>query len=140
MLVEAANIEAEEGENIFADVLADAWYKPYVLIAKNFGVVNGVSDTEFGIGSNITRQDMAVMISRTIEKLGIEIDAAEVDVFADNDKVSDYANNAVSYMKSIGLIEGHNNEFRPLDNLTRAEAAKVICELLKLIDSSSEVE
>ncbi|MBR2876648.1 MAG: S-layer homology domain-containing protein [Clostridia bacterium] len=36
-------------------------------------------------------------------------------------------------MKSIGLIEGYNNEYRPHDNLTRAEAAKVISELLKLI-------
>ena len=139
MLIEAADIEALEDENVFADVIADAWYKPYVLKAKNFGIVNGVSDTEFGIGSNITRQDMAVMISRTIEKLGIKIDAAEVDEFADNAMVSDYAKDAVSYMKSIGLIEGNNNEFRPLDKLTRAESAKVIYELLKLIDSSSDV-
>ena len=139
MLIEAADIEALEDENVFADVIADAWYKPYVLKAKNFGIVNGVSDTEFGIGSNITRQDMAVMISRTIEKLGIKIDAAEVDEFADNAMESDYAKDAVSYMKSIGLIEGNNNEFRPLDKLTRAESAKVIYELLKLIDSSSDV-
>ena len=66
MLVEAAGIETDEAENTFADV-KDAWYKPYVLKAKNFGIVNGISDTEFGIGSNITRQDMAVMITRTIE-------------------------------------------------------------------------
>jgi len=133
MLVEAANIEAEEGINTFADVKADAWYKPYVLKAKGFGIVNGVSDTEFGIGANITRQDMALMITRTIEKLGITIEVKEVDAFADKNKVSDYATKAVEYMKSIGLIEGYNNEYRPHDNLTRAEAAKVISELLKLL-------
>jgi len=133
MLVEAANIEAEEGINTFADVKADAWYKPYVLKAKGFGIVNGVFDTEFGIGTNITRQDMAVMISRTINNLGIEIDQKDVDAFADIDKISDYAKDAVTFMKSIGLIEGYNNEYRPHDNLTRAEAAKVISELLKLL-------
>jgi len=132
MLIEAAEIETDEAENTFADVL-DAWYKPYVLKAKSFGIVNGISDTEFGIGSNITRQDMAVMITRTIEKLGIEINAEDVDVFEDNEKVSGYAKDAVTFMKSIGLIEGYNNEYRPLDNLTRAEAAKVISELLKLL-------
>ncbi len=132
MLLEATDIEAEECENVFTDV-ADDWYKTYVLKAKNIGIVNGVTDTRFGIGENITRQDMAVMITRTIEKLGITIEETEVDAFADNNKVSDYATEAVEYMKSIGLIEGYNNEYRPLDNLTRAEAAKVISELLKLI-------
>ena len=133
MLVEAAEIEAEEGVNTFADVKADAWYKSYVLKAKNFGIVNGISDTEFGIGTNITRQDMAVMITRTIEKLGITIEVKEVDAFADKNKVSDYATKAVEYMKSIGLIEGYNNEYRPLDNLTRAEAAKVIAMVMDII-------
>ena len=132
MIIEATDIEANESENTFADV-ADDWYKPYVLTAKNLGIVNGVSDNEFGIGSNITRQDMAVMITRTIEKLGITIEEKEVDAFEDNNKVTDYAKDAVEYMKSIGLIEGYNNEYRPHDNLTRAEAAKVISQLLKLL-------
>lgn len=132
MIIEATDIEANESENTFADV-ADDWYKPYVLTAKNLGIVNGVTDTMFGIGQKITRQDMAVMITRTIEKLGITIEENEVDSFADNHKVTDYATEAVEYMKSIGLIEGYNNEYRPQDNLTRAEAAKVISELLKLI-------
>ncbi len=131
MIIEATGTDAETAENTFSDV-EDAWYKEYVLKAKNLGIVNGISDTEFGIGSNITRQDMAVMISRTIEKMGITIEENEVNAFADNSKVSDYATDAVGYMKSIGLIEGYNNEYRPLDNLTRAEAAKVICELIKL--------
>ena len=130
MLIEATEIDNVEDINTFEDVSADAWYKPYVLKAKAFGIVTGVSDTEFGIGTNITRQDMAVMISRTINNLGIEIDQKDVDAFADIDKISDYAKDAVTFMKSIGLIEGYNNEYRPHDNLTRAEAAKVICELL----------
>ena len=73
------------------------------------------------------------MITRTIEKLGITIEENEVDSFADNNKVSDYAKDAVEYMKSIGLIEGYNNEYRPHDNLTRAEAATVISSLLELL-------
>ena len=131
MLLGATNIEAEECENTFADV-ADDWYTEYVLKAKTLGIVNGVTDTKFGIGENITRQDMAVMITRTIEKMGISIESTDVDAFADGHTVSDYATEAVEYMKSIGLIEGYNNEYRPHDNLTRAEATKVIAELMNL--------
>lgn len=132
MIIEATGIQTEEAENTFDDV-ADDWYKPYVLKAKNLGIVNGVSDTEFGIGSNITRQDMAVMIFRTIEKMRISVEGTDVDAFADGHTVSDYATEAVEYVKSIGLIEGYNNEYRPHDTLTRAEASKVIFELLNIL-------
>lgn len=128
MLMIATEAEADEAENTFTDVNDGDWYKTYVLTAKNLGVVKGISDTVFGIGINITRQDMAVMISRILE---VDADLATED-FADMDDVSSYAAEAVRYMKRIGLIEGYNNEFRPLDNLTRAEAAKVINSLIQI--------
>ena len=109
--------------------------KEYVLKAKSLGVINGVSDTEFGIGSNITRQDMAVMITRIIKNLDLDVKEVETEAFADDDNVSDYAKEAVKLMKSMGLIEGYNNQFRPTDNLTRAEAAKIISCLLDLLQS-----
>ena len=130
----ACSLDAAETENTFTDVPEDAWYKPYVLKAKNAGIVNGVSETEFGIGTNITRQDMAVMIARTIEKLNIETNVIETDEFADEKYVSDYAKTSVEFMKSIGFIEGYNNEFRPLDNLTRAESATIIAKIIRGFD------
>ena len=131
MLLVAMEKETNAGENIFADVADGAWYVPYVLTAKNLGIVNGVSDTQFGIGMNITRQDMAVMISRIIDT---DADLA-VEDFADMDDVSDYAANAVMHMKRIGLIDGYaDGQFKPLNNLTRAEAAKVINSLIKIIN------
>ena len=105
-----------------------------MLTAKKLGITGGISDTQFGIAKNITRQDMAVMITRTIEKLNIKADLAETEDFVDASAVSDYAKDSVAYMKAIGLIEGFNNEFKPLDNLTRAEAAKIISGLLKIME------
>lgn len=133
MLIEATGIKISDTSNTFADVDNNAWYKDYVLTAKNSGIVNGISEDKFGIGVNISRQDMAVMISRTIQTLDIDVVKQEVEPFTDSVKVSEYANDSVVYMKSIGLIEGYNNEYRPLDNLTRAEATKVIYELLEKI-------
>ena len=78
---------------------------------------------------------MAVMISRIIDKLDVEVEKTETKPFADESEVSDYAKESVTLMKSIGLIEGYNNQFRPKDNLTRAEAAKIISCLLELLQS-----
>ena len=132
MLLVAMGTESEDAENTFADVAENAWYKPYVLTAKKLGIVNGMSDTQFGIGMNITRQDMAVMISRIIDT---DADVITED-FADKADISDYAVNAVMHMKRIGLIDGYaDGQFKPLNNLTRAEAAKVISSLIKIINN-----
>jgi len=133
MIIMAADIETDNGENTFSDISDDAWYKDYVLTAKKLGIVNGVSETEFGIGTNITRQDMAVMIERTVGKLGISAEKIHTSDFADMDEISDYAKDSVRFMKSVGLITGYENHYRPLDNLTRAEAAKVVSEFINYI-------
>jgi len=138
MLLMSASVEADEAENTFVDIAEGAWYNEYVLKAKGLGIVNGVSDTEFGIGSNITRQDMAVMIARLIDILNISVGGNKGGNFADANEISAYAKDSVKLMKSIGLIEGYNNEFRPKDNLTRAEAAKVICGFMNYIGLGQE--
>ena len=133
MLILASCAETEEAENTFEDVNYNDWYASYVLKAKKLGIVNGISDTEFGIGNNITRQDMAVMIARVLEIKGINVEDSNVVGFSDAKDVSDYAKNSVNFMKSIGLVEGYNNQYRPLDNLTKAEAAKVISGLMNYL-------
>ncbi len=73
------------------------------------------------------------MIERTVGKLGISAEKIHTSDFADMDEFSDYAKEAVMFMKSVGLITGYNNLYRPLDNLTRAEAAKVVLEFINYI-------
>lgn len=133
MIIEAADIATDNADNTFADVNSDAWYANYVLTAKKLGIVNGISEMEFGIGSPISRQDMAVFIERLINIKNLEVVKYEVEDFADASNVSDYAADAVANMKAIGLIQGYNNMYNPKDNLTRAEAATVIASLLELI-------
>lgn len=134
MLLIAADVTTDNADNTFVDVDDNAWYTDYVLTAKKLGVVNGISEIEFGIGSPISRQDMAVFIERLINIRNIEVVKYEVEDFADAADVSAYAADAVANMKSIGLIQGYNNYYYPKDSLTRAEAATVIASLLELIE------
>jgi|GEM_PF-3097392 len=134
MMMMAGNIELRKVENFFNDIDPSAWYSDYVLSAKTYGIVNGISENAFGIGQNITRQDMAVMIERFLEFKGIPVEAMKNELFADHDEISAYAVEAVYKMKAKGIIKGYNNEFRPQDALTRAEAAAVISTLMDLIN------
>jgi len=135
MLVAAFELPYNTKEIYFEDVNTESWYYEYVSSGVGCGVVNGISETKFGVGSNITRQDMAVMAYRTMEYLEIEIpEKTKYTEFADADKISGYASDAVKVMQIGKIINGiGNNEFAPTDSCTRAMAAKVIYELCKLV-------
>ena len=47
----------------FTDVKADAYYAPYVNWAAEKGIVNGTSATTFSPDTNITREQMAVIMA-----------------------------------------------------------------------------
>lgn len=131
MLIGAMGLsDAEYGENIFADVPEGAWYLKYVNIASKYGIVEGKGNGSFGVGENITRQDMAVMLYRAMQSRNADVNASEV-TFADSDLISDYAKNAVSALSNIGAINGvGDNRFDPLNYATRAQAAKVIYSIM----------
>ena len=116
----------------FFDVRPGEWYFDYVSAARREGIVNGISDTLFGIGRNISRQDMSVMIWRVLNGIGME-SRSNVAHFADHGDISEYAAEAVYKLKALGIVQGYDNMFNPTDNLTRAEAAAVISALYGMI-------
>ncbi len=114
----------------FEDTDADEWYSPYIASAKKEGLVSGISDTEFGIGRNITRQDMAVIIYNGLNKKGHTFKDNKVQ-FDDDASVDEYAKAAVSALAAEQIISGMGNGcFNPKDNATRAQAAQMIYALL----------
>lgn len=118
----------------FTDVSADAWYKESIDIANAAGIINGISETEFGVGRLITREDMAVIIQRSINKAGLELDI-EIDTTAqlsDTDTISDYALSSVEFLVSKGAIKGYDGKFNPKAYATRAEAAQMIYQIIKI--------
>lgn len=112
----------------FADVDASAWYAPYVFAAAEKGIVQGVDARYFGIGAEISRQDMAVMLYRTLQILEKELQkTVTVQSFADEAQIAEYAKEAVDALCGYGVMNGvSETEFAPEDHATRAMAAKVI--------------
>ena len=132
MIVEAFKLSADNVDIIFTDVAEDAWYYNYVKIAVSSGIVNGISDTEFGSGQNISRQDMAVMIQRAAVKTNVELLVVEAGKqLNDYDSVADYAQAPVKQLTEAGIVNGdENGNFNPKDIATRAQAAVMLYNLL----------
>ena len=123
---------SEPGECAFFDVSPDAWYYKSIAVAANCGIISGIGDNLFGVGKNITRQDMAVILSRIA---GDRLEKPEsYNSFSDDGDIAGYAKEAVYALRAAGVINGVSaTEFAPLKNATRAETAVMIYRFLNLI-------
>ena len=132
MVVLALNITAEDTSCDFTDVRDDAWYKEYVGRAVGSGLVIGLGNGTFGVGENISRQDIAVILWNGIKSKAENGSAA---AFIDNNAISDYAKEAVNAMRYLNIIDGYeDNTFRPRNAATRAEAAKLLYKAVQIVE------
>ncbi len=131
MIVIAFFGKPNETTTNFTDVTG--WSVPYVSKAANLGIVNGIAEGIFSPGASVTRQQAATFVARALKVKNFESDK-EAKIFNDDESISDWAKDSVSLLSSEGVLVGRENGgFAPLDNVTRAEAAKIIYESMKLI-------
>lgn len=133
MLVTAFNITEDSAQCWFHDVTKDDWYYPYVAAAYGRGIVLGDSANNFGADRFITRQDAAAMAYRAVKALDKYIEEAKSDVsFADASEIAEYAREAVEKMARAEIINGvGNNIFSPKSLTNRAQAVKIVYELIQ---------
>lgn len=102
---------------------------PYVLKAYNLGIVNGISDTEFAPSKSITRQELCVMIYRTLKASDFDtsIDMSKDFPFNDTHLIADWAIGKVKYCYHNDIIHGTSYKILdPLSNTTREQAVILI--------------
>ena len=120
-------IEASEA---FADVDAGVYYADAVSWAKQNGIVNGVTETEFDPDANITREQIAAIMHRYAQYKGYDVSVGEdtnILSFTDFDSISEYAVAPLQYAVGSGLMKGKSETtINPADNATRAEIAAVL--------------
>ena len=95
------------------------------------GVINGSTGKDgrlyFNPGASLTRAQAATMIGRTQEK-GY---AAAALTFSDSAKIPAYAAYYIQTMAAQGIIGGYaDGTFRPGNNITRGQMAKILYNLL----------
>ncbi len=121
------------GAASFDDVDGAQWYAPFVAALFSNGIVNGISETSFGVGSGISRQDAAVILDRTAAHMGktLEYDVSALNTFGDY--IAPYARDSVLRLYQSGIVSGVSEKvFDAEGTLTRAQAAKLIDGLVQL--------
>ncbi len=125
---EAINTNKASG---FADAKS-GWYTPFISYAESIGLIKGVSETEFGVGNNITRQDIMTILYRAMQSKGYRANTTAV-AYGDAAEIADYAKDAVFALANAGVVGGYEDGYiRPAGQATRAEVAVMVDKFMKL--------
>lgn len=117
----------------FSDVGNENIFFNEISAAVSNGLVTGADDGKFYPSSSITREEIMLIISRTLPK------SAKKSV-SFSDISSDYA--YISNLKaavSSGIISGYaDGSFKPKNTATRAESASMLVRMLKASEGTSD--
>ncbi|MEC0225976.1 S-layer homology domain-containing protein [Paenibacillus alba] len=117
--------EAPSGSASFRDVPATHWAWQSIQLAKQNGLIQGISDDRFAPDQIMTREQMSVLLSRALH-LTSQSGGATAKVFSDVPAGS-WSAEAIAAMSSYGLVDGYaSGTFRPSASLTRAEMAALL--------------
>ncbi|WP_276356120.1 S-layer homology domain-containing protein [Cohnella caldifontis] len=104
------------------------WAREAISTAYAQGAIRGYDDDTFAPDEPITREQMAVMAANVLH---LEKPQA-VQPFADGDRISKWARDAVEAAAQRGILSGYPDQtMRPQAHATRAEAVLVITHILE---------
>lgn len=110
----------------FRDVEKGSWYENAVHSLKSQNIISGLEDGIFSPHSNITRQDIAVILTKLYAQ-SLDGDYSDaLSSFADSGNISAYAKNAVGFLVEKGYMHGREDgNLHPQAIVTRAEFIKL---------------
>ena len=118
----------------FVDVPEDAYYADAAAWAYANGIANGVGNGLLAPENAVSREQMAMLLYRYAKLMGLDTAVlGDLTKFADNQKVSSYALEAMLWANGVGIIMGEGNYLNPADTATRAELATMLMRFDMLI-------
>ncbi len=104
------------------------------MIAENLGIVTGDSGSRFYPERMITREEMTVIITKTLNVVGKPLNAhgnSVLEKFWDRDLIAPSALSSMASAVGEGILTGlPGNALAPKRTLTRAEAAAMIYRII----------
>lgn len=117
----------EKGSDNFPDVKSGRWYYDEFSIAKKAGYIIGDEKGNANPETNISRGEVAVILSRTLNLTS----SKENSTFKDNASIPDWSLSSIIAMQENELVNGYpDGTYRSENNLSRAEGFKIIANII----------
>ena len=118
---------------MFSDVDKNLYYAPYIEWARQNGIVGGVGDNKFEPDRSVTRQEIAVIVTRYLEFKNKTLKTDSI-TYSDGTNIDSWAKDSVNKVGNAGIITGVGTEFQPKQNATRAQAATILQRIIAYLD------
>ncbi|MDR6722591.1 hypothetical protein J2W91_001039 [Paenibacillus amylolyticus] len=138
LLTRALGIISSDNGSNFSDVQGE-WYSADVVAASESGLITGYSDGSFRPSESITRQELAVMLTRAITLINGEFQKPITDQRepVDLDLVSPWAVQAIQQVIALGIMKGDDSgSIRPGEATSRAEMVMMLSRMLPLMNGN----
>lgn len=130
LLVRSLELQGTGEGSMFSDIKSSDPHYKELKIAKELGITNGTGNNLFLPDTEITRQDMMVLVMRALEAVGKKLETkGSSEAFSDMPAVAGYAKASTLALISSGIIKGMNGMIAPDRTLTRAEAVYVLYQI-----------
>lgn len=127
--------EKNTEDSVFLDVQPGSYYFGYVGWAVENKIVTGYSETTFGQGDHVTREQIAVFLYRYAKYAGLDTSiqntASPNNTFNVDEKISPWAIKGVTWAMHKGLMKGLANNMDHQAVATRAEVAQILMNFAK---------
>ncbi|WP_410491886.1 S-layer homology domain-containing protein (plasmid) [Bacillus thuringiensis] len=119
-----SSVNRDNQKLIFLDVPNDHWAYEAIMILANKNIIAGYDNGKFGLGDDVTREQVAALIFRA---LNLESKKEYNNPYNDVNKGTTIFPNEILTLTEMGIFIGdEHGDFRPKDSLTRAEMAQIL--------------
>lgn len=138
LLVRSLGLDQDQSSSRrFRDVASGAWYAASIEAAVQAGLISGYDDGTFRPSRQISRQEMALIVSSAVKYAGETVQAdpkAQLASFKDEAGIAAWAKQAVAESVAAGIVQGNpDGTFAPESTTTRAEAVTMLERMLRHI-------
>ena len=111
----------------FDDVVLNEWYAPYVEWAAKYNIVNGYGDGRFGVNDKITIEQVAVIMARYAEYIGLStLSDITLIHYHDLEKVSSWAVDQMKWAVENKIYMGIDYYLNPQSPAKRSLVAEIL--------------
>ncbi len=138
IIVRAFAAESKDDLDGFTDVASEKWYYEYMQKAVAMGVFTGDGSGLLTPDNNITREQVFTVLARAFKLENG--DEKVLEKFADAGDVSSWAKGYTAALVAGGYVNGSDGRLNPKNNITRAEFAQIMYNMIKgYIDESTTI-
>ncbi|QOX65330.1 hypothetical protein FRZ06_19205 [Anoxybacterium hadale] len=140
MLMKTYGISPDNSRTASFSDAGDTYYTGYLAAAKRLGLSDGVGNNLFAPERKISRQELFTLTYQVLKNIGklserdfektLTDSGKSLADFSDSTELSDWAKDAVNLFVEQGIISGSNGRIAAKGDVTRAQLAQMLYNLL----------